>query len=318
MNKLYLLLWLLSAFVNGFSQEIKATKGSGQVEFLITKSRLEVQNQAKELAIVDALERAFGRVIVQGNSTYLSNLNTGKMTETKSVFNMIANTSVKGELLEVLDEKYTDSDGLKIVGGKKEKITEVRCDITIRAREIVTPPIEFIAKTLTCPDIKCEKTEFKDNDDFYLYFKSPASGYISVFLDDGKNAFRLLPFQNMPESYEGGIAIHMDEEYILFSDEKQFDYFKDDEVIIDTYQLFAETEMDMNRLFVIFSKTPLNKPRLKNALDTDALSDEEIMSGYTLPKAMESENFQRWLLKNRSYRKDDMQVGIVDITISKE
>jgi len=59
MNRLYLLLWLLSAFVNGFSQEIKVTKGSGQVEFLITKSRLEVQNQAKELAVVDALERAF-------------------------------------------------------------------------------------------------------------------------------------------------------------------------------------------------------------------------------------------------------------------
>ena len=318
MNRLYLLLWLLSAFVNGFSQDIKVTKGSGQIELLITKSRLDIQNQAKELAIVDALERAFGRVIVQGNSTYLSNMNTGKMTETKSVFNMIANTSVKGELLEVLKEKYTDIDGFKIVGGKKEKITEVRCDITIRAREIVTPPIEFIAKTLICPDIKCEKTEFKDNDDFYLYFKSPASGYISVFLDDGKNAFRLLPFQNMPESYEGGIAVYTDKEYVLFSDEKQFDYFKDDGVIIDTYQLLAETEMDMNRLFVIFSKTPLNKPKLKDALDTDALSDEERMIGYTLPKAMESENFQRWLLKNRSYRKDDMQVAIIDITISKK
>ena len=102
-----------------FSQRIVKTSGEAQVELPETRSRQEVKEEAKDLATINALERAFGRIVIQGNSTYISNINTGEKTETNTVFNMIANTSVKGEIVEVIREKYEDVKGYKIVEGKK-------------------------------------------------------------------------------------------------------------------------------------------------------------------------------------------------------
>ena len=87
-----------------FSQKTVTVKGTAQVEFPDNLTREEVKRQAKEKATIDALERAFGRVVIQGNTTYLSNVQTGKQIETKSAFNTIANTSVKGEVVRVIGE----------------------------------------------------------------------------------------------------------------------------------------------------------------------------------------------------------------------
>lgn len=300
------------------AQQIVRTSGEAQVEWPDTKSRNQVQQEAKDLATIDALERAFGRVIVQGNSTYLTNLNTGEQTETRSVFNMIANTSVKGEVLEVLNENYREVEGYKIIAGNREPVREIKCEITIRAMEITAPPIEFVCFPLACTNINCKTTRFKENDDLYFFFRSPVKGYLSIYLDDGLNSYRILPYQNMPDKYEGGIPVESDKEYILFSDVEEFDYFKDEPVQVDTYEVFAENAQDLNRLFVIFSKEPLNKPKLSEADARKTLSDKDIEEGYTLPLTLESEDYQRWLMKQRAYFKDKMELDIVDIVIDKK
>ena len=109
---IFIIIYCIYPFHLSQAQQIVKTSGEAQVEWPDTKSRNQVQQEAKDLATIDALERAFGRVIVQGNSTYLTNLNTGEQTETRSVFNMIANTSVKGEVLDVLNENYKEVDDL--------------------------------------------------------------------------------------------------------------------------------------------------------------------------------------------------------------
>lgn len=300
------------------AQKIVKVTGEFQIELTKDKSRLDIEKKVRELATINALERAFGRVVIQGNSTYLTNLNTGQKAETKSVFNMIANTSVKGEVLEIIDEKYTDMPGYKYINGVKTTITEIRCDITIKAMELITPPIEFTAFPLGCLNIDCKKTRFKDNDDFYFYFSSPISGYLSIFLDDRKNSYRLLPYREMPGKYESGMPVKADKEYFLFSDHPGFDYFEEEESFVNTYQLYAESLEDMNRLFIIFSRNPMNKPRLQKDIDKEVLSGKEISEGYKIPESLKSENFQQWLIKNRSYGREDMQVDIIDITISKK
>lgn len=299
------------------AQQIVRSSGESQVEWPDTKSRNQVQQEAKDLATINALEKAFGRVIVQGNSTYLTNLNTGEQTETRSVFNMIANTSVKGEVLEVLDENYTEVEGYKIVANNREPVREIKCEITIRAMEITAPPIEFVSFPLACTNVRCKTTRFKENDDLYFFFRSTVKGYLSIFLDDGINAYRILPYQNMPDKYEGGIPVESDKEYILFSDAEEFDYFENEPVQVDTYELFAENEQDLNRFFVIFSKEPLNKPKLSEGDSRNTLSEKDIDEGYTLPLTLESEDYQRWLIKQRTFFKEKMEVDIVDIVIDK-
>jgi hypothetical protein len=269
-----------------FSQKIITSKGSAQIEIPDNLSRNEVKNKVRELATIDALERAFGRVIIQGNST-----------------------SVKGEVLEIRNEKFTDIPGTIIIDGRKEPVTEMRCDIEVRAREIVTPPVNFTSFPLGCTDVKCRTTAFKNNDILYLYFISPVSGYISVYLDDRNETQCLYPYSTMPVEFEGGVPVSADKKYILFSDKPEFNYFPGKNFTPDTYQLFTNSIQDMNRLFVIFSKTPLNKPSLSGVTELD--------DGYLLPKSLASEDFQKWMNTYRSHEKANVQVEIIDITISK-
>lgn len=313
---LFLSVFLLFV-LNISAQKFVRTTGEAQIELTKDKSRLDTEKKARELATINALEKAFGRVVIQGNTTYLTNLNTGEKAVTKSVFNMIANTSVKGEVVEVLEESFMDIPGYKYINGVKTKVTEIKCEITIKAVELKTPTIEFNSFPLGCLNIDCKKTSFKDNDDFYFYFSSPISGYISIFLDDREYSYRLIPYSDMPAKYESGMPVKADKEYFLFTDNPGFDYFEEEENFVDTYQLYSEALEDMNRIFVIFSKEPLNKPRLQKDIDKEVLSDKEIKEGYEIPKSLRSEDFQRWLNKNRSYAGEDMQVDIIDISISK-
>ncbi|NQU81518.1 MAG: hypothetical protein HQ543_08370 [Bacteroidetes bacterium] len=310
------ILFILSPFIL-FSQQPVKTSGEAQVELTENRSRQDVKKEAKDMATVNALERAFGSVIIQGNSTYISNINTGEKTETNSVFNMIANTSVKGEVVEVIDEKYEDIKGYKVIEGKKIEVTDILCKITIKARELAEPPVDFTTFPLACTNINCKTTSFAENDDFFLYYLSPITGYLYIYLDDGKDSQCLLPYSNMPVEYESGMPVKADLEYIFFSKEPEHNYFEDKDFEEDVYRLYSNSKKDINRLFIIFSKTPLNKPKLVSNVKTGQLTKQELDEGYTMPKTLKSEDFQKWLNKNRSYRENDMQVDIIDITITK-
>jgi len=299
-----------------YSQDLVRTTGTAQMELTNDKSRLEVENKLQELATIDALEKAFGRVIIQGNATYITNLQTGQEVQTNTVFNTIANTSVKGEVQRVVDKKFTDIEGFKTVAGKKEKVLEIRCDIELMAREIVTPPVNFTSFPLACPDEKCKTTAFKNNDNLYLFFSSPGSGFITVYLDERTQTQCLYPYSTMPAEFEGGVPVEADKKYILFSEIPDFDYFPGKKIIPDIYQLYSNSSQDMNRLFIIFSKKPLNKPSLKDVSEK-MLDKKEYAGGYRLPKSLNSEDFQRWLNSYRSIGRDNVQVAIVDITITK-
>jgi hypothetical protein len=292
-----------------FSQKTVKVKGTAQMEIPDNLSRQEVRKKVEELSTIDALERAFGRIVIQGNSTYITNLQTGKKVETNTVFNTIANTSVKGEVVEVIKAEFNDVTGTRTIDGRKETFTEIRCDIEIEAREITTPPVDFISFTLGCTDEKCRTTAYKNDDPLYLFFSSPASGYISVFLDDRTETQCLYPYSTMPDEFEGGVPVSADKKYILFSDKKEFNYFPGKNFIPGTYLLYCKSAQELNRLFVIFSKSTLNKPSLSGV--------KQIEGGYTLPKSLKSEDFQRWLNKYRSFEKANVQVSIIDITITK-
>lgn len=302
MRKLVLLIFCVIFPALLFSQKTVRVKGTAQVEFPDHLTRLDVKKQAEELATIDALERAFGRVVIQGNTTYLSNIQTGQQTETKAAFNTIANTSVKGEVVRVIGEPvFTDLTGTRTIDGKKESYTEMRCEIEIEAREVITPPVNFTTYTLRCADKKCKTTDFKTDEPLYMYFSSPSSGYISIFLDEEGLTQCLYPYNTMPEEYEGGVPVKADREYILFGKQQEFGF--------TGYLLYTPNPRSINRIFVIFSRQPLNKPSLK-----DVKVDE---SGYRLPKSLSSEDFQRWLNRYRSFEKANVEVDYIDITISK-
>jgi len=312
---IFLLFFILPFVVAAQEGKIISTEGSAQVEFPDNKSRQQVEKEAEDQAIINALENAFGRAVVESNSTYLSNINTGKKVETSTCFNMIANTLVKGEVLNILDKHCEEIPGVRLSDGRKIPVKDLKCTVRIEARELSESRPEFESFPLTCVHINCKTTGFKNNDPFYLYFKSPVSGFLTVFLDDGKKCQRLLPYREMEGEYEEGVPIHADQEYYLFSREKKYSYFgKDDKV--DEFNMVAENIQDQNRIFIVFSTTPISKPGLKEGIGLEELSDLEKQEGWKVPKALSSEDFQEWLIKNRIHNRN-ISVKTVDITITK-
>ncbi|MCF8378822.1 MAG: hypothetical protein K9H49_04540 [Bacteroidales bacterium] len=285
-----------------FSQDRVRTRGEAQLEWYSSMSRLEVEKQAKELATIDALERAFGRVVVQGNATFIENVQSGQTVETNSVFNMIANTSVRGEVYEEISCSFEEIKGVKLVEGNKIEVTDIRCNITIIAVQIETPPISFEGNAMNCLHRGCISEVFNSGDDLYFQFKSPVSGYLSIFLDDGETASRLLPYRNMIDEFESAVPVSADVNYVFFSEENN--QLKIPSFIIDEYILTTDSPQELNRLFVIFCSESFLKPNL-NRGEQDAL----------LPDGISSEDFQKWLHKNRGYFKNKMQVEIIDLQI---
>jgi hypothetical protein len=298
-----------------FPQKTVTSSGTAQLELTEDKSRMELKNELREKAIIDALERAFGRVIIQGNATYITNLQTGQEVKTNTVFNTIANTSVMGEVESVTDEKFTDVEGVKTVEGKQQKVIEVRCDIEIKAHKTEAASVTFTSFPLACTDEKCKTSKFANKDNLYLYFSSPENGYLSVYLDETTQTQCLYPFSSMPSEFDGGVPVEADRKYILFSKNPDFDYFRGN-VMTDSYELYSKSIQDMNRIFIIFSKNPMNKPFLNNVSEK-LLDSKDYIQGYRLPKSLPSEDFQRWLNNYRSIGKNSVQVLITDITITK-
>lgn len=298
-----------------FSQKPVRVNGTWQMEIPDNLSKLEVLKQVKDLAQINALEREFGSVVVQGNSTYISNEQTGTKTRTKSVFNFIADRCVIGKITKEIKTEFREMCGSRKIGGKEVSFIEITCDVEAEALKITTPPLDIKAFPLSCTDEKCQTTDFKNLANLYLFFSSPKSGYITVYLDSNNDTTQCIyPYPDWPESYEEGVPVVADKKYILFSEKQEFNYFPGENIKFGHWQLFTNKEgaQDMNVLFVIFSKTPINKPFLSGV---SAMQDGG--KTYKLPKYLKSADFQNWLHKYQSFDDTNFQVAIIDITITK-
>ncbi len=320
MRTLYTLIFLF--IINFlFAQENPVIKVSGKALvqwYPEVESKTDAKNRALQQAKVNAMEDAFGTLIMQGNTIYIENKKTGEKVETNTVFKMIGNTAVKGEIIKVLKEDYKETVKKENVLGKKkkQKVTYIECTVLLLAKELRNTKIQVETFPLKDTKIIRPVTDFYEGDDFFLYFRSPVNGYLTVYLDDNVNAQCLLPYRNMPSGFEEAMPIKADKEYVFFSDKPEFNYFDDDFFKEDTYELYANSEKDINRLYVIFSKKPLNKPILKDDEHKEILLDLG-KENYSLPRVIPSDDFQEWLIKIQQIR-DDLVIKTIMISIEKK
>ncbi|MBN2757978.1 MAG: hypothetical protein JXR51_12445 [Bacteroidales bacterium] len=288
------------------SQEINVIKAKGEA-LIQWYPEIESLNAAKERAYekakINALENEYGTLVVQGNSVYIENKNTGEKTETNTVFKMIGNIAVKGEIIEIIKTDYKEIKKKEKVNGKKSEITYIECKVILSSKEIVDTKIDIEAYPLNSNKLIRPVTDFYEGDDLFLFFRSPVNGFLTVYLDDNKDAQCLLPYRKMPKGMEEAFPIEADKDYVFFSDLPNHNYFNDDFFAEDTYELYASTEKDLNRMYVIFSKSPLNKLILKES-ENNKLKVEIDKENYELPKVIDSDTFQKWLIKIQQIRND--------------
>lgn len=319
MKKLSIFILLLSICINSFAQDIKIvkTKGKAQVQWYPERESLtEAKDRALELAKINALENAFGTLVMQGNAVYVENRKTGEKVETNTVFKMIGNTAVKGEIIQVVKTDIKETKRKEKVNRKKVEKTYIDAVIVIEAKELADTKIAIENYPLNSVKMIRPVTRFYEGDDLFIYFRSPVNGYVTVFLDDRENAQCLLPYRTMPKGQEEAMPVVADKEYVFFSDKPEHNYFEDDFFAEDTYELVASSEKDLNELYIIFSKKPLNKPLLKKG-ERGQLNVELEKDSYELPRTIDSKTFKKWLVKIQQIR-NDVQVEQQIISIEKK
>jgi len=267
---------------------IKTETGVFETELSNNESKDAAKKRAKEGAIINALEKAFGTAVFQGNSLFVKNVTTGEKTQTTTGFNTIAETYVKGEVIEELDIEFSEIPFEKIINKKKEFGTIIKCNVKIKAAEYSDPNANFDAFSLNCTDTtNCKTTSFKKNEDFFLYFKSPKNGYISVFIDDNESSSLLFPYVTNREKYYDGYPIVQNKAYLLFSKEKQFNI---DKLIVD--ELSWETRENLEKLTILFSPNKFDLPDLKSKKSS------------SIPQSLPSVDFNKWLIQLRKKSKE--------------
>jgi hypothetical protein len=315
-NILILCITLMAFQCPAQKKSVVKVRGEAQTEW---NQRIETLDQAEkrvsDLATINALEHAFGKLIIQGNNTFVTNVATGKLAETHAVFSSIANTSVKGEVVEVLDKKIRRINYVSQVKGVKEEKTDLHCDIYISAKENNNPAAKFTSATLAQPLKNFITRDFYNGDNFYISFRSPESGYLNIYLDDNKNAFRILPYSGSPQCYEHGMPVNADQEYVFFAGKREASVCDGQNFETDNYQMFTKDDVEFNSVYLLFSKEPLSKPMLA-AVSTEGLSDELIGKGYKLPRSLQSPEFYNWLAKVQSAAQ--VQMERIDISIIKK
>ncbi len=301
--KNFLLLSLILSLILNTAQAQRIISVSGKSQILLNDAYCigEVKKLAIDKAKIDALEQAYGRVIVQGTSTYIENIRTGEKVKTNTKMNTIANSMVKGEWVK------TKSSKLEWVIRKKSKGGQelwLMCEIKGSAREIKAGKVDFEVFTMKCNNElnKCKASQFKSGEELYMHFKTASKGYLSIFMEESGKVYRLFPYTNMHDSYQNAVPVKADQAYTLFS-EKHYDYFKNstpDEIMEYLMSTGNQSQL-FNRVFVVFSKKPFKKPILSE--NNDGL------------KIIAPDKFQKWLGANRAVDKS-FQVKNIDIIVT--
>ena len=286
-----------------FSQkEVLTVEGYFETEFNNNETKDQAKKRAKEGAIINALEKAFGIAVFQGNTLFLKNVVTGQKVESFSSFNSIGETFVKGEVVE---EEKVDFDEFMYEKKILDKISHgiiIKCKVIIKAREYIEPTANFTAYTLNCSDTSHSKTNsFKKKDDFFVFFNTPQDGYLCVFLDDNQSSSILFPYSTGRSKYFNGFPVASNKDYLLFSNEKK--YSLGDNIITD--ELEWDSRENLEKLIIIFSTKPFELPDLNRSKSNE------------IPEMLHSEDFNKWLIHLRNKNKNvEIKKIIVDTILS--
>lgn len=290
---LMLFSWVLPFCAQENSRE-KSAKGSYTYEIPKSMSYEQACQAALIKAQNDAIAEAFGLSVGEENTIFISNIDGKSNTS----FHSATQGSVRGVWLA--DEKTPEFEKFLQDGRDWVKVT-----VKGKVREIVNAGIDFeVAPIRYKADKELATDVFKNGDDFFLYFKSPVDGFLTVFLFDitAGEAFCLLPYQ---DSGKGAYPIKFNEEYYFFSPpHAKADDGKVDELVMTCAEDKPE---EYNQLFIVFSPNPYAK---KMATSGQKQLTDELMT----PSSLEYKDFNKWLMKCQQ-KDEQMEVRRIPIKI---
>lgn len=288
-----LLITLLGGIFLAYSQPILTRSGS--------YTYIAPPNQSPEIARKAALERAKLQIIENEYGTVVGVSNISRTTnvdgESTSSFLSLGETEVKGEWISTVG---TPSFEMSFQG----ESMVIKVTVTGKIREITSSSVSLDIKILRNGiNDKNESDVLKNEDDFFVLFKSPVKGYVAVYQYDSDGVFRLLPYK---DSELASIPVKAGKEYVFFEDKSPGGVALRSDLSgrinpSSYYMATCSVGMDLCRYYVIFSPNNFSVPNDESGKDQ-------------MVATIDFDSFQRWLGK---IRKQDTELVVVprDITL---
>jgi hypothetical protein len=300
---LCIVLLILAGSNHVTGQKILNATGSCQLRIESSMSLDNAKKEALACAQKDALSKAFGTKIIQEDIMRSSTQSNGQQIKGATSYQSIGKSELGGEWLET-----TGTDFKRQTNDAGDEF--LTCVVSGKVRELKRKAVSFQSFPVFMAGDKTTRTEEFNNDQhFYLYFKAPRNGHVSIYLDDGKNTFQLLPYKT---SDQVCFPVNADQEYYFFSrNHPTVQIPLQTNTKIDEMQLTTDAELERNSVYIIFSSENIDKPLLES--DNGMLSGTDRIQGYTVPKYTPTEKFIEHL---QQLRKANGNIEVLKIGIS--
>ena len=290
---------ILSTFC--YSQKIRNASGMAQFRQEEDMSKEDLKEKLRHHAIINAIEREYGTYVTQESFVDIEDGGTK--------FKIFGKSVIQGEWLKTINEDFKEEIRKNKDGRRNKNELWMSLKIQGMVREVTQPGIAFDYFTTNCRREVCKTSIFESGEPMYVHFKTPVKGFLSIYAIENDAAFRLLPYQSMPNTYINAVPVEADKAYVFFSPYGENDYFPDfSNLLIDELVMLAEKEEEYLQLYFVFSTEEFLKP----GLSANAVEDK---SGYEIPKSLSASDLNGWLESNRinnvSFYYEQMKVKIV-------
>lgn len=232
----------------------------------------EAKRKCVELAKAEAIKAAFGEMIT--SDVIDTNAETdGEASSSYYWENTVA--MARGDWLEDIEAPKIKiayvGDRLLFTAEVHGKVREITQNLTDLQWSILSEK----------NGQKKETTEFKAGERVVVKFRSPADGYVAIYLITGDDETScLLPYK---KNVTGKTPIRHNKEYVFFD--------KDADPDATHYKLNTRHETEENQLVIIYSPNPFTKCN-------------DITGDKRHPNSLSTHDFQKWLLKLQRADKD--------------
>ena len=267
-----------------FAQKIRTASGMAQFRLEEDMSKDELKEKLRHHAIINAIEREYGTYVTQESFVDVDDGNTQ--------FRIFGKTVIRGEWLKTTHEDFKEEMRKNKEGRRNRHELWMSLKIQGQVRELSQPEIDFNYFTSNCKKEVCKTGIFENGEPLYLHFNSPIDGYLSIYVLEDDQAFRLLPYKNMPIRYKNAVPVKADQDYVFFSPYGE-NYFEDfSKFLIDEMVMLTDKEEEYVSLYLVFSTEEFTKPSLAVP---EKIPDEK----YEVPKTLDSKTLTGWLESNR-------------------
>ena len=274
MKHLLLILTLAAAVPMAMAQKTAMVTATYTYYAPESMSVEEAKHIALDRAKTDAIAAEFGTTVTQSNTVVTTNTNGVSDTRLYSA----GGSEVVGEWIETTTPPSYDIS-------YDRGVLTVNVTVKGRIKEIdrSAPDIEIATyRNAISPNNLTE--DFRDGDDFYMTATPSTDGFLVAYLLDEKchTVYRILPYQ---QAKERNVKLNEGITATFFSTDGVDAITR---AIIDSYSMTCDNPVEFNRLYILFSESPISVSNAENRHDDD------------MPFEIDEDRFYNWLLKKRS------------------